>query len=474
MDFAGASLLRAADAADVEPVTPLPQRTTGFIRPELDELEPKTFVIVEMKRDEPGTLGEVLKLFADNSINITNIESRFKLFARDGPSFHIDFNGKRSNPTIKQLLRDVKGIPGVHQLTVMNDREVPWFPLNIRDLDLTTDTLDGGTELINEDHPGFNDKEYRARREQIVAAAAKYKHGDRIERISYTPKEVETWGAVYERLADLHKQWACQEYLEMLPQMERYCGYAPNNIPQLADISEFLQQRTGFTLRPISGLLSARDFLNALAFRVFYSTQYIRHHGNPFYTPEPDIVHELLGHVPLFANPAFADFSQEIGLASLAASDDDVNRLASVYWFTVEFGLVREGSQVKAYGAGLLSSFGEMEWACSATPSATCREMGSVSHLERPQIRPLKPTEAAKQAYPITTYQPIYYCSDGGLSEAKEKISRFCDTMTRPFFPQYDPLTQNVLVTKAVRRAPRISTVELQRQKQQEYFTGAR
>merc|ERR1719420_612057 len=190
--------------------------------------------------------------------------------------------------------------------------------------------------------------------------ARSYRHGDRLPRVKYSDEEVRTWQAVYERLQECHAQWACKEYIDMLPQMERFCGYAPNNIPQLADISEFLQQRTGFTLRPISGLLSARDFLNALAFRVFYSTQYIRHHGNPFYTPEPDICHELLGHAPLFADKDFADFSQEIGLASLAASDDDIARLASVYWFTVEFGLLRgRNGDVKAYGAGLLSSFGE-------------------------------------------------------------------------------------------------------------------
>jgi len=435
----------------------------------VNELDPKVFAVVEVRKDEPGVLGDVLKVFTESSINITNIESRFKSFARDGPAFHIDFEGEAREHRVQRVLRDVKSVPGVSQVTVMEEREVPWFPINIRDLDLTTDTLDGGTALINEDHPGFNDLAYRQRREEIVTAAKEHRHGDRIARVQYLEHEVETWRAVYEQLRECHSRWACTEYLEMLPQMERFCGYAPGNIPQLADISDFLQQRTGFTLRPITGLLSARDFLNALAFRVFYSTQYIRHHGNPFYTPEPDICHELMGHVPLFANAAFADFSQEIGLASLAASDDDIARLAAVYWFTVEFGLVRQGGEVKAYGAGLLSSFGEMEWSCSREPSTTCREMGSVAELQAPSIVPLDPTQAGKQAYPITTYQPLYFCAES-MQDAKAKISQFCDTLTRPFFPQYDPLTQNIRVTKAVRRARRISTVEMQMAKQLDYF----
>jgi len=443
----------------------------------------KTFITVNILYDEPGVLENVIQCFRKYNINMSSIESRIKGFAQQGPVFNIDFDGGLGDANVQEMLVELR----MHcaDLQIREPRECDWFPMNIRDLDLTRETLDGGTDLINEDHPGFKDAAYRARREEIVEIAQTYRHGIEIPRIKYTEEETTTWGVVYDKVMSMAEHHACREFLDVMPMMEKHCGYARDNIPQLVDISNFLQQRTGFSLRPVQGLLSARDFLNALAFRVMFSTQYIRHHGNPLYTPEPDICHELMGHVPMFANRSFADFSHQIGLASLAASDDDIARLANIYWFTVEFGVCKEKEEtpngmkesVKAYGAGLLSSFGEIEWACAENPSMECRESGGMmadyADLERPKILPFDADAMAKQSFPITTYQPVYYMAES-LEDAKEKTGIFCDSLQRPFFPSYDALTQSVGVSKAVRRRPRTSTVKLQAEKQKEYFENLR
>lgn len=358
--------------------------------------------------DKVGEAIRVLQIFESQQKNLTRVESMPCLQEPHSYYFFIDL--ENDDDRLDECLRSASF------LTVEDKWSFPFFPKTSADLDLFANKVLDFSEDLSTDHPGFHDAEYRKRRTDIVQLAKSYRWGSPVPRVEYTETENQTWNTVFTSLKRFLPSHACSEHLRCFAELEEAGVYSPDFVPQLEDISRFLQPRTGFTLRPVQGLLSPRDFLNGLAFKVFHATQYIRHHSKPMYTPEPDVCHELLGHVPLFADPQFAQFSQEIGLASLGASDDDITRLATCYWFSVEFGLCKEGSEVRAYGAGLLSSFGELEYCLTATP----------------RLLPFDPPVTCMQTYITTAMQPIYFVADS-FSRATEQMRAFAKSLDRPF-----------------------------------------
>jgi phenylalanine-4-hydroxylase len=242
---------------------------------------------------------------------------------------------------------------------------------------------------LPDDHPGFSDPAYRARRDHIAQVGASYRSGQPIPDVPYTREEDEVWRTVSRELAQKHRVYACRPYLEGAERLT----LPTERVPQLREVDERVHDLTGFHIEPVPGLVPTRQFYGALARRTFLSTQYIRHHSVPLYTPEPDVVHEIIGHANMLAHPELADLYEAAGHASVRASANDAEMLffSKVFWFTLEFGVLYEGDELKAYGAGLLSSYGEIEAFRDA------------------EIRPWNIEQMGRLDYDITHYQPILF-----------------------------------------------------------------
>ncbi len=248
---------------------------------------------------------------------------------------------------------------------------------------------EGEIVRLNPDHPGFRDPVYRARRNEIARFALSYREGDPLPRVDYTPEEQAVWRTTWQRLGPLHGTHACREWREG----SRALSLDRTTVPQLADVNVRLAA-SGFRMLPVAGLISGRGFLSAMAEGVFLATQYMRHHTVPFYTPEPDVIHELVGHSAGLFHPDIVALSRRFGRAARRADEATMKKLELVYWYTLEFGLVRENGDLRTYGAGILSSFGEME---RMTTEA--------------ELRPLDFEDASARPYDPTRYQPVLYVS---------------------------------------------------------------
>ncbi|WP_202940991.1 phenylalanine 4-monooxygenase [Alteromonas macleodii] len=208
--------------------------------------------------------------------------------------------------------------------------------------------------------------------------------------IHWSDEENQIWSELYARQIPLVKERACQEYLDGLDLLK----LNEKEIPQLLDINKVLMEKTGWQTAEVPALINFGEFFRLLANKQFPVATFIRTREEFDYLQEPDIFHEVFGHCPLLTNPAFAHFTHTYGKLGLAASKEDRVYLARLYWFTVEFGLVRAKDELKIYGGGILSSPGETIYALDS---------------DTPLRNPLTAIDALRTPYRIDIMQPLYY-----------------------------------------------------------------
>jgi phenylalanine-4-hydroxylase len=211
----------------------------------------------------------------------------------------------------------------------------------------------------------------------------------------YTAEEHATWLFLHDRQIGILAERACPEFMAGLKALDlRGAG-----VPDFEDVSARLRPLTGWTIAPVEGLVPDEAFFGFLAERRFPAGSFIRQASSLDYIEAPDVFHDVFGHVPMLTNPAFADFMQAYGEAGLrAARQGRIEALARLYWFTVEFGLMRTPQGLRIYGAGIASS---------------CEESMHALESDAPGRIAFTPSRAAQTAYRVDDLQPLYMVIDG-------------------------------------------------------------
>jgi phenylalanine-4-hydroxylase len=208
--------------------------------------------------------------------------------------------------------------------------------------------------------------------------------------IEWSAEENSRWSRLYERQISLLDGRACEQYMQGIKLLDM----PADRIPQLPDIDKVLLETTGWKTAAVPALINFTEFFTLLANKQFPVATFIRSEEEFDYLQEPDVFHEIFGHCPLLTNPAFAHFTHTYGKLGLAANKEDRAFLARLYWFTVEFGLVKTDDGLRIYGGGILSSPGETLYSLES---------------DKPKRQALVPQDVLRTPYRIDIMQPLYY-----------------------------------------------------------------
>lgn len=211
--------------------------------------------------------------------------------------------------------------------------------------------------------------------------------------VDYTETENQTWSTLIHRQLPVVKDRACNEFIKGLDILD----FSMERVPQLPDINKKLYAATGWQVEPVAALINFDKFFSLLANRKFPAATFIRIPEELDYLSEPDIFHELFGHGPMLTDQDLADFTAKIGELGVGARPKVQKFLARLYWFTIEFGLIRRNNELKIYGGGILSSIGETIYSIES---------------DKPERKPFDLITLLRTPYRIDIYQTNYFIID--------------------------------------------------------------
>lgn len=250
--------------------------------------------------------------------------------------------------------------------------------------------------------------------------------------VNYTVEETRIWNILFERQMKLLPGRACDEFLSGLHTL----GITAQAIPQLPELSQRLKAKTGWQVAPVAALISAREFFDLLAKKQFPAATFIRFEDELDYVQEPDIFHEIFGHCPMLTDKIYADFVHDYACKVLTFPESDWALLQRLFWFTVEFGLIKTHEGLRAYGGGILSSISETVYSVES---------------DIPVRVLFDPVAAFRMPYRIDMLQPVYFVIDDYqmlydfvLSNITELLDRARQLGEFPPFFDVDPDNPNI------------------------------
>ena len=231
----------------------------------------------------------------------------------------------------------------------------------------------------------------------------------------YTSEDFQVWKTLYNRQTELLQHSASLEYLNALDVI----GFSANNIPDFNEIEKALQSLTGWSLQTVPNISEQKDFFTFLSQKKFTATCWLRKMEELDYLEEPDMFHDVFVHVPLLSNKHYTDFFEGISHIALDYIDNPraIELLGRIYWFTTEFGLIRESGELKVYGAGIMSSYGETK---NSLSDNTEKFLFDVEHVFNSDFR----TDILQERYfVIDSYEQLYTSIPEIKSKLKELLS---------------------------------------------------